>query len=750
MSTGLHKDLAITELHRIQSLEFADATARGAYAATAADVGRVCQQLDTNAFYILQDDSPLTWEQIDGGAGGAGETNTASNVGTAGVGIFNQKTGVDLEFKKLNAGSSKVTITDDTGNDEVDIDIVPAQISHGDIGSIGSLSHDELDELEIALRGIVGPGIVEGGALSLTGGTGFSIAAGKCVSTANEPFGRISWTSALTGTTSYAGANFIGVDENGDVAQSQTPFGCNSGTSGVGMIFTDSTNSMVLGFFPIPQPADHLPGRIRSYFRNAVGPLVGDGCGVSEQSTPNELKLSRASGNIYAELNEFAIGATTTFTKMMDSSSGWMPDTTSLNTVNVTQWNDITQSPGSQLVTMTDSYWKKDLVLTLTDGTMYYIYGQAEYSTEDAANEGPFPIIPDSITLGAGTYLAVIVLQKNDSSIADRLQDIRPLLSRVFGFGTGATGSAVDHGGLTGLSDDDHTQYYNAARIATWMATQDTDDLDEGSTNLYYTEGRVSANSDVAANTSHRGSTSNPHSVTKTQVGLANVTNDAQLKRAASDFTSFTAKASPVGTDVLIIEDSADSNSKKSLLISNLPGGIDTTAIHKATAAEISNISLKGTPVSADVLLIEDSADSFNKKRIAVSSIPGASNVFGEDPQHVSSISRTTTTSTTFQNKATLTTPALTGTYRIGWAAIIDHSSASTDCECRLYNNTDAVVVGGTAIHEPKDSRNRIHVGSFEHIVFSGSAKTFNLQYRSESANTTGIQDAHIEIWRVS
>ena len=63
------------------------------------------------------------------GGGGGGETNTASNVGTAGVGVFKQKTALDLEFKKLNAGSSKVTITDDTGNSEIDIDVAPANFT---------------------------------------------------------------------------------------------------------------------------------------------------------------------------------------------------------------------------------------------------------------------------------------------------------------------------------------------------------------------------------------------------------------------------------------------------------------------------------------------------------------------------------------------------------------------------------------------------------------------------------------------
>jgi len=72
-----------------------------------------------------------------------GEVNTASNVGTAGVGVFKQKTGTDLEFKNVNAGSNKVTITDDTANNEIDVDVNPANINISELNNDSSFSPDQ-------------------------------------------------------------------------------------------------------------------------------------------------------------------------------------------------------------------------------------------------------------------------------------------------------------------------------------------------------------------------------------------------------------------------------------------------------------------------------------------------------------------------------------------------------------------------------------------------------------------------------
>ena len=67
--------------------------------------------------------------------------------------------------------------------------------------------------------------------------------------------------------------------------------------------------------------------------------------------------------------------------------------------------------------------------------------------------------------------------------------------------------------------------------------------------------------------------TGNPHSVTKSEVGLSSVTNDSQLKRSANDFSTFTEKTTLVNDDLILIEDSADSGTKKKVKKSNLGVG---------------------------------------------------------------------------------------------------------------------------------------------------------------------------------
>jgi hypothetical protein len=72
-------------------------------------------------------------------SGGSGEVNTASNTGTVGVGIFKQKTGVDLELYKINPLNNKVSIALN-GTDRIDVGVNEANFTGIPLTAINNLS----------------------------------------------------------------------------------------------------------------------------------------------------------------------------------------------------------------------------------------------------------------------------------------------------------------------------------------------------------------------------------------------------------------------------------------------------------------------------------------------------------------------------------------------------------------------------------------------------------------------------------
>jgi hypothetical protein len=196
---------------------------------------------------------------------------------------------------------------------------------------------------------------------------------------------------------------------------------------------------------------------------------------------------------------------------------------------------------------------------------------------------------------------------------------------------------------------------------------------------------------------------------------------DAIHDNVAGEIAAITEKATPVSADLLVLEDSADSNNKKRVQIGNLPGGgggdnisvngaaaadadfddstpaapagevnvkwqkdgstpnnisasvqatsetqkgvielatqtevdtgtdteraitpatlngttvagIDSSAIHDDAAGEINAITEKASPVGADVIVIEDSAAAYAKKRVQITNLPS-----GAPPPHATS-----------------------------------------------------------------------------------------------------------------
>lgn len=150
----------------------------------------------------------------------------------------------------------------------------------------------------------------------------------------------------------------------------------------------------------------------------------------------------------------------------------------------------------------------------------------------------------------------------------------------------------------------------------------------------------------------------------------------------------------------------------------------------------------KATPAAADLLLLEDSAASYAKRRVAVGSVHPA-------VQQAAADADSSTTSTSYVNKLTLnlgTIPA--GTYRVGWYAEVHDSSISDDVFCRVQVDGSNTLAEPNL--EPKDNTNWIPVSGFAYVALSAAAHSVTIDYRTESAATTAyIRRARLEVVRV-
>ena len=175
--------------------------------------------------------------------------------------------------------------------------------------------------------------------------------------------------------------------------------------------------------------------------------------------------------------------------------------------------------------------------------------------------------------------------------------------------------------------------------------------------------------------------------------------------------------------------------------------GLDDTAIHDNVANEITAISEKTALVDDDEFVLEDSAASYAKKSAKLSNVRKN---FGKDYDSASSLAESSTTSTDWQTKLQLVSAPLTGTYRVGFSCRYWHSNVADTVQVRLQNTTDTSTLCGEYGVEVKDTTDRVPGSGFAEVTFSGASKTFEVQYRQQRGSTAYIDQARIELWRVS
>ena len=290
-------------------------------------------------------------------------------------------------------------------------------------------------------------GQIEGGTIIPTGGINFMVLGGWGYITDNSTFiKRVEWETTTNLHTIVDGENFVYIDTDGRVFVSGQVDDYERYIE-VGILFSGGGNLQLIEILNITRSVKNFPQKVLKYQQLAVKAVIGDGSEVVENPL-SLLSVTIEGGHMYVNLDPYEMSPTTVVNKMcLTSNYGWVPDATRPNLISPHLYNDITKGYGQHLVPLSNGWWKKDIIFRLPSGNVFLVYGQVQYQTKNEALNGPLPYLPNQLT-AVSCFLCVIVSQAEDTSIQERIIDIRPNFQRVFN--NILTGTKMPAGGTVG------------------------------------------------------------------------------------------------------------------------------------------------------------------------------------------------------------------------------------------------------------------------------------------------------------
>jgi hypothetical protein len=153
----------------------------------------------------------------------------------------------------------------------------------------------------------------------------------------------------------------------------------------------------------------------------------------------------------------------------------------------------------------------------------------------------------------------------------------------------------------------------------------------------------------------------------------------------------------------------------------------DNNAIHNNVASEISALTEKTAVIAADLFVIEDSANSNNKKKSQIGNIPLANNSVG-----VASSTTTTSVTDVLMNSMTLTPAA--GTYMVWFSGDVQHSvGAITTCD--IWSGGSLITTSQRSVNSG-NANNRIGFNCMAVVTVNGS-QAIEGKWRTASGTAT-------------